>query len=189
VPGLFAAGKCRGGIGISLMTGWSWCSCVASGFLAGQAAGDYAGEVGYGRTGKKQVEALSKSIFEPMTRMGFETSDAVLKEIQETVFPYDIMILKHEKRLRKALDRIRRIYDEQAPEMTASDVHELVRVKETESILLNAEMFLLSSIKRTESRHGHFREDFPERDDANWLKMVALSRNSEGAIDINTVTL
>ena len=45
---------------------------------------------------------------------------------------------------------------------------------ETKNIVLNAEMKLRASIFRTESRGTHYREDYPRRDDPNWLAWVIL---------------
>jgi succinate dehydrogenase/fumarate reductase flavoprotein subunit len=41
-------------------------------------------------------------------------------------------------------------------------------------MVLNAEMKLRASIFRTESRGTHYREDYPRRDDPNWLAWVIL---------------
>jgi succinate dehydrogenase/fumarate reductase flavoprotein subunit len=41
-------------------------------------------------------------------------------------------------------------------------------------MLLNAEMKLRAGLAREESRGTHYREDFPYRDDANWLCWVTL---------------
>lgn len=46
-------------------------------------------------------------------------------------------------------------------------------------MLLNAEMKLRASLFRTESRGAHYREDFPARDDKNWLAWVVISRDGD----------
>ena len=51
-------------------------------------------------------------------------------------------------------------------------MHELVRLKETEAMLLAAQLILGASLYRTESRLSHFREDYEQRDDGNWLCWV-----------------
>jgi succinate dehydrogenase/fumarate reductase flavoprotein subunit len=59
----------------------------------------------------------------------------------------------------------------------AESAHELMRCLEVRSVLDNAEMVLMASRERTESRKapfGFFRADFPEQDDRNWLAFLAL---------------
>ena len=46
-----------------------------------------------------------------------------------------------------------------------------------------AEATVASALARTESRGGHAREDFPERDDADWLKHTFATRAPEGRRD------
>ena len=55
------------------------------------------------------------------------------------------------------------------PMLFARDPHELRLAHETRNMVLTAEMQLRSALFRTESRGNHYREDYPMRDDANWL--------------------
>jgi succinate dehydrogenase / fumarate reductase flavoprotein subunit len=45
-----------------------------------------------------------------------------------------------------------------------------------------AEATVESALARTETRGGHAREDYPDRDDTNWLKHTFASRNPKSGI-------
>jgi succinate dehydrogenase / fumarate reductase flavoprotein subunit len=47
-----------------------------------------------------------------------------------------------------------------------------------------AEATVESALARKESRGGHAREDFPDRDDKAWLKHTFASRTPAGAVDL-----
>jgi succinate dehydrogenase/fumarate reductase flavoprotein subunit len=57
------------------------------------------------------------------------------------------------------------------------DVHDLFKVYEVENIIQCAAMSALASRERTESRWGpwHYRTDYPEKNDAQWLKHIVLT--------------
>lgn len=58
---------------------------------------------------------------------------------------------------------------------------DLTEVLELECLIGLAETILKSAISREESRGAHYREDFPERDDKNWLKHTMIVKNSTGS--------
>ncbi|MHA1273610.1 MAG: hypothetical protein ACTSQP_15650 [Promethearchaeota archaeon] len=99
--------------------------------------------------------------------------------MQKIIFPYDVMIIKHEKRLQNALNKILQLKREKAEKMAAHDYHSLIKLKEVENMLFCAELFLKASIMRKESRKDHYREDYPYRDDENWLKWINVRKNSD----------
>ena len=73
---------------------------------------------------------------------------------------------------KQALRQVDRAGRASCQELAAPHMHELVRLKETEAMLLAAQFILGASLYRTESRLSHFREDIEERDDDNWLCWV-----------------
>jgi succinate dehydrogenase / fumarate reductase flavoprotein subunit len=57
---------------------------------------------------------------------------------------------------------------------------DLLEALELESLLGLADVILASAIARKESRGAHFREDYPVRDDQNWLKHTLAQRTDNG---------
>jgi succinate dehydrogenase / fumarate reductase flavoprotein subunit len=60
---------------------------------------------------------------------------------------------------------------------------ELLEALELGALLDLAEATVASCLHRTESRGGHFREDFPARDDANWLVHALIYRREDGRFE------
>ncbi|MBW1803017.1 MAG: hypothetical protein JRJ85_20080 [Deltaproteobacteria bacterium] len=88
------------------------------------------------------------------------------------------MYIKHGDRMQAALTLVEFMRDHLVPKMTAGDPHELRLAIETKNMVLNAEMRLRASLFRTESRGCHYREDFPRRDDPDWLAWVKLKEEN-----------
>ena len=61
---------------------------------------------------------------------------------------------------------------ERLPQVTAKDPHYLVAAHDARNMALSAELFYRTALTRKESRGWFIREDYPERDDAEWLKWV-----------------
>jgi succinate dehydrogenase/fumarate reductase flavoprotein subunit len=112
----------------------------------------------------------------------------VLREIQKVIFPYDVSILKSGPSLKKALSKLETIKENLLPRMGAPDAHYLMKLMEVKSIFLMSELYVRASLMRKESRAGHFREDHPGRDDANWLCQILVSQKRE-AIDLRSEPL
>lgn len=62
---------------------------------------------------------------------------------------------------------------------------ELAEVLELDNMLVQANVSLQSAIGRTESRGAHFRDDYPKRDDENWLKHTLAWADETGAVRLD----
>ncbi|MFH1487613.1 MAG: FAD-binding protein [Pseudomonadota bacterium] len=176
VPGLFAAGRVRNLDPGVYMGGWALCTTAVTGYMAGENAGKHAAESEPLPVKADLVHALKRGLFAPLGKKGIPGKE-VLTKIQEAVFPYDVCILKNEKSLGKALDNIETIKKELLPEMVAADAHHLTKLMEVRSIATVTELVLRASLMRTESRAGHYREDYPDRDDENWLRWIIIKED------------
>ncbi|MDB4444527.1 FAD-binding protein [bacterium] len=168
VKGLFASGRARTVDPTVYAGGLSLCLCQVLGSLTGTCAGAYAKSREQLPLSASEISALKGRLFEPVGREGLPPSE-VLNEVRESVFYQDVSVLKNEKSLLKALSKMEEIRNELLPRMAAKDPHYLMKNIEVREIALVSELFLRASLMRTESRAGHFRADYPERDDKNWL--------------------
>ncbi len=177
VPGLWAAGDAL----CSMQNGAGYagfgCSCAGSavqGARAGRAAAEYAKLEAVPVAGNGVLETLREEMLAPLSRQRGFSPAWVTRLLQNIMFPYYVMYVKERSRLEAALSQIMYLQQKYAPLLKADDPHGLREAHETRNMLLNAEMKLRAGLAREESRGTHYREDFPFRDDENWLCWVKL---------------
>lgn len=177
VPGLFAAGDCCGTMqsgALYASIGLSLCGASVTGARAGWGAAEYALQVKKPSLDNKILARSKKDLYAPSERRGGFSPSWVTQVLQNTMIPYYVLYVKKGDRLQAALAFVAFMRDHLVPKLTAKDSHELRLAHETANMVLNAEMRLRASIFRKESRGCHYREDFPRRDDTNWLAWVKL---------------
>ena len=62
---------------------------------------------------------------------------------------------------------------------------DLTEALELDNMLAQASVSIRSAIGRTESRGAHAREDFPKRDDENWLKHTLSWLDEDGHVRLD----
>ena len=79
-----------------------------------------------------------------------------------------------------ALGKTEELEAEKVPTLWAKDYHTLAGVVGLKNKIAFLALFCRFALMRTESRGGHYRVDYPERDDENWLRWVICQRTTEG---------
>ncbi|MEW6554719.1 MAG: FAD-dependent oxidoreductase [Actinomycetota bacterium] len=133
---------------------------------------------------RTQAAELKRRIYAPMSREVGISSAELVRDIQAAMTPVKYSNWKSEERMREALAMVLEV-KARLPELKAQDPHDLARCHEAESMALCAEMFYRASLARKESRGWFVREDYPARDDANWLKWIVL-REKDGEMAVST---
>jgi succinate dehydrogenase/fumarate reductase flavoprotein subunit len=170
VAGLLAAGLAQAGCA-NHFAGFHIGLCVGNGWVAGRSAVEDLDRLPPARLDAREIELLHDEAFAPLDAAAAAESDRILRDLQAVMFAYDVGILKSADRLERALQSVEALA-EQLRALGAPHPHELVRLKETEAMLLAARFILAASLHRTESRLSHFRDDHPQRDDESWLVWI-----------------
>jgi adenylylsulfate reductase subunit A len=174
IAGLFAAGDCctvSGGIS----------GAAVMGYEAGKEAAKFSGRNGAERRVQDQeMNAEQERLFSACSAAGNLTAAEYEEKIRQIVTDY-IGYHRTEEKLRLAVDLLRQLAAEEHG-LHARDYHELMRAHEARNIREVAEMVATAALERRESRgsYSHFRADFPNRDDANWRKMIVLKKGQAG---------
>jgi len=125
--------------------------------------------------GKEMIESL-------LDRNGREKIDGIRGNMQLVMMDY-CSVFRDEKGLNKGIESIRslktRFNDVEIVDKGKNFNYELMEAVELGHQLDLAEVILLSALYRKESRGAHFREDFPARDDTNFLKHTLIFPTGE----------
>jgi len=180
VDGLFAAGISQS-MGPGLFNGWSSSRCFWSGSTAGKSAADYVKDSGNTSIHEEEVQSLKRNLYsrDVDPDSGDLSSEKITGRLQKCMFDGNVSIAKTEESLKKAQIEIHRIRKEDMPRMKIPDLHEFIRFKETENMLITADLFIQSSLLRKESRADHYRVDYPSMDPKQ-LRWIILNRKLEG---------
>lgn len=186
LEGLFAAGMARI-LGINPFTGWSIASCTWSGYVAGKEAGQHALNCGSGDVDISYALGRKTGFLRPSERESGISPDTIIRELQQVLFPVDVLIILSEPKLKEALKRVMELKERKLPQSRATDVRGLIKSREAETMILSAEMTLKASLTRQETRESIFyREDYPNQDNENWLKWIVVEKGRGGEMIFET---
>jgi succinate dehydrogenase / fumarate reductase flavoprotein subunit len=195
VPGLFAAGEVAAGLhGANRLGGNSLSDLLVFGRRAGQHAAKFAKEnaKGAGGIAPAEVERAAKGALEPFERGSQgESPFKVQQDLQELM--QDLVgIVRREEEMQKALLGIRALR-ERARQVSVPGNREYNpgwhTALDLDNLLTVSEAITLGAIERKESRGGHFRDDYPEKDPAAAKFNLVTFRGNDGQMQLRRETI
>jgi len=191
LPGVYAAGECEYQYhGANRLGANSLVSCIYGGMIAGPAA------VRYARNLENGCDSVSSEAFERervrqqditdglLHQQGTENPLTIWRELGEamtenvTVIRYNANIKKTLTKLGELSERYKKI---NLQDRTQWSNQTLNFTRELGNMLVLAQVIALGALERNETRGAHYKPEYPERDDANWLK-TTIARYNFGKI-------
>ncbi|MCL4214053.1 MAG: fumarate reductase/succinate dehydrogenase flavoprotein subunit [Gemmatimonadales bacterium] len=188
VPGLFAAGECAVGLhGANRLGGNSLSDLLVFGRRAGKYAAEFAKQQVPGRIDAAEVDGIAKRSLECFERGADGEGPYHVQHDLQTMMQDHVGIVRKESEMQEALVKLiaLRKRAEKAGAVgnreynpawhTAMDLGNLITISEA---------ITRSAIDRKESRGGHFRDDFPEKDPAAARFNVVVRKGADGAMHL-----
>jgi succinate dehydrogenase / fumarate reductase flavoprotein subunit len=186
VPGLFAAGECAcvSVHGANRLGTNSLVDLLVFGRRAGRQMARHAGTVERPRPIADAAEPARAKLEAIRTREATgETVATIRKELADVMMD-NVGVYRTGPLLTEALTKVRELkgrYGAIAISDRGSVFNtELLEANEMASLLDLAEVMAAGALARTESRGAHSREDYPERNDAKWLKHTLAYKGPKG---------
>ena len=169
VPGLFAAGECAAGLhGANRLGGNSLSDLLVFGRRAGRYAAEYAKKNSVGAFDESPVDGAAQWALAPFGDGSnrAENPFAIQKDLQSMM--QDLVgIVRQEDEMRRAIDGLVKLHDRY--KMVAVDGNRDYNpgwhtAMDLSNLLTISEAITRSALVRRESRGGHFRIDYPDKD-------------------------
>ncbi|WP_147532557.1 succinate dehydrogenase flavoprotein subunit [Bacillus marasmi] len=180
IPGLFAAGECDySQHGANRLGANSLLSAIYGGMVAGPNALKYIGGL------EKSVDSVPSTVFERhvkteeekwnniMSMNGTENAYVIHKELGEWMTD-NVTVVRYNDKLKQTDDKIVELL-ERYKNININDTAKWSNqgaafTRQLENMLQLARVITLGALNRNESRGAHYKPDFPNRDDENFMK-------------------
>ena len=188
IPGLYAAGECAcvSVHGSNRLGTNSLLDINVFGKRAGIAAAEYAQNAEAVELPENPETDVVEMLEKMRTSDGTERIGAIRKDLQE-LMDANVQVFRTDETLREALDEIAKLrerYNNVGIQDRGKRYNlDLLEAVELGFLLELAEVISVAAIHRKESRGGHFREDFPDRDDENFMHHTMTYLDPEAETD------
>ena len=193
VPGLFAAGECAAGInGANRLGGNSLSDLLVFGKRAGEFAARFARDTPPGSIDTRQADDAAARALTPFDRGPHgEGPYQVQYALQETMQNL-VGIVRNEQEMQRALDCLVSLRD-RAGKAGVGGHREYNpgwhATLDLDNLLTVSEAITRSALERRESRGGHFREDYPDKDPRFGTFNISVRRERDGSMAVSRVPI
>jgi succinate dehydrogenase / fumarate reductase flavoprotein subunit len=193
LPGLFAAGECAAGInGANRLGGNSLSDLLVFGKRAGEHAAIFAKANGAVQIDPQKVEAAIKTSLAPFDRGNSNESPFQVQQALQNLMQDLVGIVRAEDEMQRALSDLGGLRDRAAKAGVTG--HREYNTgwhtsQDLDNLLLVSEAITRSAIERKESRGGHFRTDYPDKDPAYATFNIVTRRAADGTMEVVRVPL
>jgi succinate dehydrogenase / fumarate reductase flavoprotein subunit len=197
IKGIYAAGEaaCVSLHGANRLGANSTAECLVWGKITGAEAGEYCNQKSQvPATPDDKINAEHKRLFEDLlNKKGTENLYDIRRELR-TCMDMNVGVFRTGPELSTALEKVKSLRKRYAnigiDDKSAVYNTNLCHALETGNLLDLAEAMVSGALQRTESRGGHSRRDYKERDDPNWLKHTLAFYTEQGPrLDYKPVTI
>ncbi|RSL33516.1 FAD-binding protein [Salibacterium salarium] len=184
IPGLFVAGEDAGGVhGANRLGGNGVCDSTVFGARAGDAAASYVSNLTQDTNiPEAQVHSIIEDIIAPFEREEGENPFHIRNDLKSLMWE-SVGLVRNAKDLEYAVDQLS-VLEDRVNRVSVKGSRkynltwqELLNVRNLVSV---AKMVAGSALMRKESRGSHYREDYPESNDENWLNNIYIRKDENG---------
>ncbi|HVN56433.1 MAG TPA: FAD-binding protein, partial [Anaerolineaceae bacterium] len=196
VPGLYAAGECAcvSVHGANRLGTNSLLDLIVFGKHAGLNAAEYVNGASFQPLPADPTDFTRQQIDRLLQGDGTQKPAVIGKEMRAVMFD-DVGVFRTHEGLERAIEKVQELRERyrhvKVVDRTKVFNMDLLNAWELGNLLDLALVTAVSAQARTESRGAHAREDFPSRDDANWLKhtLACLTPSGEVSLSYKPVTI
>jgi len=191
IPGLLTAGECDYSIhGANRLGANSLVSCVYGGFVAAPSAIEYAANV-------ERRNAEENGIYDAELKRQQEINDSIVNnegsenqyKLHEELGKWmtdNVTVVRYNDRLKATDEKLLELQDRfKGISINDSNLwatQAVPHARQLWNMLQLARVITLGALNRNESRGAHYKPDFPERDDENWLKTTIAEYSDEAPV-------
>jgi succinate dehydrogenase / fumarate reductase, flavoprotein subunit len=186
VPGLFACGECAAGLhGANRLGGNSLSDLLVFGKRAGEYAAEFARTNGEVRLDDGEIDDGMKFALAPFDRGASGESAYQVQDSLQTAMQDLVGIVRKQQEMEQALRELEKL-KQRAERVGVPGNREYNpgwhTALDLRHLLIVSEAIARSALERRESRGGHFRDDFPDKDPAFGTFNHVVRRGQDGAM-------